>query len=508
MTDEADLDSPSWGHRLRTGARRALERAQTVFDADVALEGSMASFIELAATRYALEPGAQWTPGEPFRLLFAGYSGTRNTGADVRVDAMIRQIRHLLGDKLADLSITTIDPACSRGYFRTVKQLHLPQIYPKFVFDTVHQTHGVIACEGSMFKSKFANALSTLMVGALGCAVAENKVAVGYGGEAGDMDRGLQALVRRYCRDALIVCRNEQSREVLADLGVPTEPGTDTAWTYEPAPPAVGEALLREAGWDGEQPVVAVCPINAFWWPVKPDVAKGTAWALSGAYDAAHYSSVYFHTAGPEVDAQQERYIAALAEGLRRFRAEVPCFPIAVGMEQLDRSACKRLSDLSGGLPLFVSDDHDMDSMVSLLRRCSILLSSRYHAIVCSMPGLVPSAGVTMDERIPNLMADRGTPQLALRVDDPDLADRTYDTLRLLHRDADAVRDGIGRTVVDQLQRMGAMGQVLVDHLKARHPDLPLRPELGGHGDPWDHLAPLSPGLRELVERFDGGNPG
>ncbi|MCZ7681129.1 MAG: hypothetical protein M5U28_21025 [Sandaracinaceae bacterium] len=46
----------------------------------------------------------------------------------------------------------------------------------------------MIACEGSMFKSKFANALSTMMVGALGLATAEEKIAVGYGGEAGAMD--------------------------------------------------------------------------------------------------------------------------------------------------------------------------------------------------------------------------------------------------------------------------------------------------------------------------------
>ena len=48
----------------------------------------------------------------------------------------------------------------------------MPQIFPNYVADVVHRHHGVIACEGSMFKSKFANALSTLMVGAIGCASA------------------------------------------------------------------------------------------------------------------------------------------------------------------------------------------------------------------------------------------------------------------------------------------------------------------------------------------------
>ena len=171
----------TWFDRLNRGARDLVDRVQGL-DADDALMGSMAALVELAATRYALDPGAQWKPGEPLKLLFSGYTGTRNTGADVRVEEMIRQVRSLLGDDLADLSILTIDPEGSRGYFRTVKQLHLPQIFPRFVVEAVHAHHGVIACEGSMFKSKFANALSTLMVGSLGCAVAENKLAVGYGG--------------------------------------------------------------------------------------------------------------------------------------------------------------------------------------------------------------------------------------------------------------------------------------------------------------------------------------
>ena len=81
---------------------------------------------------------------------------------------MVRQFRHIFGDEWIDLSLLSIDPEMSRGYFRTVKQLHLPQLFPKFSFDSVHEQHMVIACEGSMFKSKFANALATMMVGSLG----------------------------------------------------------------------------------------------------------------------------------------------------------------------------------------------------------------------------------------------------------------------------------------------------------------------------------------------------
>lgn len=481
-------------------AKRAAGQVRDAVDTDAALMATMGGTIELAAARYAVDPGARWRPGEPLRLWFAGYAGTRNTGADVRVEEMIRQVRHLLGDRNCELSITTLDPAWTRGYFRRTTQLRLPRIYPRFVADTVHDVHGVIACEGSMFKSKFANALSTFMVGALGCAAAENKLAVGYGAEAGGMDPGLERLVRRFCRDALILCRNEQSRDVLGALGVPTESGTDTAWTFDPAPPEVGEGLLRAAGWDGVAPVVVICPIHPFWWPVKPSVAKAVARLATGAYDRAHYDSVYFHASGDEVDRRQKTYLDAIARGYRAFASRRRVFPVVVGMEALDRESCEGLAERIGA-PVIVSDEHDMYAMVSVLRRASVLLSSRYHAIVCSMAGRVPSAGISMDERIRNLMDDRGTPELALSVDDPALADRVEAVLERLAVEGEGLAEGIGRCVVENLRRMGRMGGVFVDHVRERHPELPLRAGLGRDGDPWEHLPPLVPAVRALVDR-------
>ena len=474
-------------------------RPERFLDADRALMATTAGLIELAATRHALGDSTQWRKGSPFKLLFAGYSGTRNTGADVRVDEMVRQVRHLLGDDLADLSIFTMDPAKTRGYFRTVKQIPIHEIFPKTMYTTIDQMHGVMACEGSMFKSRFANALTTMMVGSLGLAVAQDKVAVAYGGEAGHMDLPLQKLVSRVVPGSLVITRNNESTETLAGLGVPSRVGTDTAWSFAPAAPEVGRKVLIDAGWDGKMPVLALCPINPFWWPVKPDLGRAASRLLWGATDKSHYKSVYFHNAGPQVDASQAAYLKAIAGAVRAFqRAGKEVFPVCVGMEALDREACEGLSERLGGVPVIVSDEHDMYTMVSVLWQCRMLVSSRYHACVTSMPGGVPSAGITMDERIRNLMADRGQPELALEVDDVELQSKLLDVLYRLDDDATAIRQGIERSVADNLRRMGVMGQWFVDHLRERHPDMPLRDELGSHGDPWDHLPSLPHSLRDL----------
>ncbi len=111
----------------------------------------------------------------------------------------------------------------------------------------------------------------------------------------------------------------------------------------------------------------------------------------------------------------------SIAGAVKAFRLKHSVFPILVAMERLDTRACEALAPLLGGAPVFTSDAHDMYELVSVLRCCSLMVSSRYHAMVTSMPGLVPSAGITMDERIRNLMRERGHEDLLMTVDDPDL---------------------------------------------------------------------------------------
>ena len=51
---------------------------------------------------------AQWRPGETLKILLAGYNGARNTGSDVRMAALVSQLRALFGDTV-ELSLMS-DP--------------------------------------------------------------------------------------------------------------------------------------------------------------------------------------------------------------------------------------------------------------------------------------------------------------------------------------------------------------------------------------------------------------
>lgn len=471
---------------------------------DFLLVAWVGALIEISRIGWMLGYGRRWSPAEKLRLLFAGYNGTRNTGADVRVQEMLRQVRHVLGAEQVDFSVMTQNFERTRGYFQGTRQVHLPDVYPPFLFREVRAHHGVIACEGSMFKSKFANALTTMMIGSLGIAAAENKLSVGYGAEAGHMDLLIERMCARYVRESMVITRNPESQGVLGRLGISTELGTDTAWTFEPHPPEYGRQALRQAGWDETTPVLAICPIHPFWWPVKASIAKYLARIATGAWKESQYRTVYFHASGAAVDAKYNHYISSIARATAAFRQRHNVFPVLVAMERLDARACRDLAAQLPGTPVLTSDDYDMFQLVSILRQCSLMVSSRYHGIVTCMPGLVASAGITMDERIRNLMTERGHQPLLLTVDDPDLEPRLLAVLERLHAEQEAVRDGVARTVVRNLRVMARMGVFLEESVRRQYPEFPLRSGVLG----WeDYLPPLGPTLRGLIERYDSSPP-
>jgi polysaccharide pyruvyl transferase WcaK-like protein len=466
---------------------------------DLILEAWVSSSVERTRASWILGAGKPWRPGEKLKLLFAGYNGTRNMGSDVRVDEMLRQIRHILGSERVDFSVMSQNFEFSKGYFGGTNQVHLPDIFPPFLAREVPKHHGVVACEGSMFKSKFANALTAMMIGSLGIAAAQNKLSVGYGAEAGHMDPLIAKMCSRYCKNSLVITRNEESRTLLRELGVPTELGTDTAWTFEPRSAEYGQSILRQVGWDGRIPVLVVCPINPFEWPVKASVAKYALHRLTGAYKDSHYRTVYFHNSGPAADRAYRHYLTSIANAVDTFRKKRNVFVILVATERLDARPANRISEKLGGVPVLTSDQYNMYELVSILRACHMMASSRYHGIVTSMPALVPSAGITMDERIRNLMRERGHQDLLMNVDDPDLESRLLVALEKLARDGERIADGIARTVVKNLKVMARMGVFLEEEVQRRYPEFPTRT---GEWSWEDYLPPMNASLRQLVAAY------
>ncbi len=441
----------------------------------------------------------RWKPGEPLKLLLLGYSGARNTGADMRVQEMIRQFKAIFKDSI-DLAITTIDTNLTKGYFHSSKQLTMPVVFPFFLQKTCPHYHGIIACEGSMFKSQFADALSIYLGGGLGYANAEDKVSIGYGGEAGAMNSSLRRYVKKHCKNSFIITRNEASRTILKTLDIKTTLGTDTAWTFEPLPLSEGRKIIQASGWDGKKNIIAACPINPFWWPVKPSMRKLLAKKLLNRYHFEHYKSVYFHEWSDADQEKYQTYIDDFAKAVDTYAKENDLHVIVIGMEQLDRIACGDFAHrLSSPHSIFTSDKYTMFELISIIRNASLLISSRYHAIVSSMPALIPSAGITMDERIINIMEERKDLNLCLKVDEDNLYEKILTILNSMTNESNLIKEHIGTTLVKQLRRMGEMGVHFTDEICRVYPEFE-RPQLGENWQ--DYLPPFSNSLKKVVETY------
>jgi len=313
------------------------------------------------------------------------------------------------------------------------------------------------------------------------------------------MDPLVAKMCARYCKNSLVITRNEESRLILSDLGVPTQLGTDTAWTFEPRPAQYGQGILRQAGWDGKTPVLVVCPINPFEWPVRASVGKYALHSLTGAYKDSHYRTVYFHNSGPAADRAYQHYLTSIANAVDAFRKQRNVFVILAATERLDARPANRISEKLGGIPVLTSDQYNMYELVSILRSCHMMASSRYHGVVTSMPALVPSAGITMDERIRNLMRERGHQELLMTVDDPDLEPKLLKALNVLATEGERISDGIARTVVRNLKVMAQMGVFFEEEVQRRYPEFPAR---AGEWNWDDYLPPMSGSLKQLVTAY------
>ena len=101
-------------------------------------------------------------------------------------------------------------------------------------------------------------------------------------------------------------------------------------------------------------------------------------------------------------------------------------------------------------------------------------------------------------------MRERGHQHLLLTVDDPELEGKLLKVMEALVKEAQGVREGIGRTVVRNLKVMARMGTFLENAVHRQYPDFPIR---GGVLSWEDYLPPLGENLLQLMERYDASAP-
>jgi polysaccharide pyruvyl transferase WcaK-like protein len=441
-----------------------------------------------------------WQPGEKLKILLIGYNGKRNTGSDVRVAGMVEQFYYILGRENIEIGVLTLNRKSSEVYFQPPTELiEFSSIFFLPLLRACSSYHMGVLSEGSCLKSKWANSLTLFFVEGAGVMKQQGKPCIAYGSEAGEMDKFVYEIAQRLCTKTYFIARTQASLDVIQEMGLKGEIGTDTAWIFPPASEEWAETELKEkAGWDGKTPILGVAVINPFWWPVKPSLRK---WIIGEAKrnPQYHYEKYYFFSHSDEREELFNNYLSSIARAVDEFAERHNTHVIIFGMEALDYDACTTLQKILRTPAYFFSSIHyDGYQLTALLRKLSMLVTSRYHARVLSMPRGVPSIAVSMDERLYNLMIESGhLEDYYFEVDDRDLEEKLIAAMEKIWENRESVSQEILRAIPMYLKKMAGMGATFRNFVKENFPLFPLPPE----PENWTgYLPPLYPELSKVIE--------
>lgn len=418
----------------------------------------------------------EWHKGEKLKLLLVGYNGARNTGADARVVALVRQLEEALGTDNVELTVMTLDRDNTQGYFPGhVRQYSFTTVFFWSLLRVASRSHAAILCEGSTLTTTFAEALSVFFCEAAGIMRRQHKPCIAYGSEVGHLKGWLAKLSRDLCRDTYFMVRTEGSLRNLQALGLKGHVGTDTAWPFLSEWGQTGESSgggvdaqwarrqLQNDGWDGRKPLVGVAVLNPFCWPVRPSLWRWGRAVLTGDH-SGQYDKMYFFSDSPERRQQFQRYLAEMAGAVRRYATDHDAFVVVFGMEQLDAEACRQFAErLAVPHAVYDSSRYDVFQMTALLRQLSVLVTSRYHAAVLSMARAIPLVAVSIDDRLDGVVREAGLADHYLhRSTNSALGDRITESLRLIDEHREEVAETIRRQQLASEQKVQAMSQFFV----------------------------------------------
>ena len=416
-----------------------------------------------------LYPYEEYTEGQPLKILLVGYNGARNTGADARVVALTQQLEQALGADNIQLTVMTLDTENVKGYFsQQVRLLHFTTMFLFSLLKACSTHHAALLCEGSTLSPTFADVLCVFYCEAAGIMSRQGKPCMAYGSEVGKLNPWLSKLSSNMCRDTYFMVRTEESLRNLQALGLKGHVGTDTAWTFHSDDGELwAQQQLKEAGWDGTQPLVGVAPLNPFCWPVRPSIYRWIK-ALFSRDFSQRYDKFYFFSDDTKRHQQLDSYLKAMTAAANRYAKENQAFVVILGMEKLDAKICRQMErDIDVPHAIFTSDTTNVFQMTGLLRQLSMLLTSRYHASVLSMEHACPIVAVSIDARLNGVMREIEQDKHYLHLaTDENLENRIMKSLQMAEQNKEEISNTIKHHLTNYKTKTMAMSQFYTSWLK------------------------------------------
>jgi len=348
--------------------------------------------------------------------LLVGYNGANNTGAEAKLLVCIDEIRSILGQDVC-ITVPSLNEANLRRYLKESPTLKIKPFRPSLLLwearKFVKESDLVLLVEGSCYMDTWGSPLLWCYLLATRYAHSMKRPCLAYAVDAGSASRFNSWLIRREAsKTDLIMTRTRSAAERLKKWGVkaPIEVTADNAFAFQPN--SEDQDLLKRV-WPEASHVVGVAAEDIYAWPVQIRLWDRKKYCYRWPYYYTHSK------ASREKSCLLAKVLAAQADDI----IEEHDKDIALlSMEGLDADfgyKIQRLMKHPERTKIFTSLMYNASQMTSILQSLELLITSRYHAGVLSLPVQIPQLAIGHDLRIRDLYADLGISELFTDHEDP-----------------------------------------------------------------------------------------
>jgi polysaccharide pyruvyl transferase WcaK-like protein len=348
---------------------------------------------------------------ERLRVACFGYNGVNNTGSEAKLLTTLRTISEVIGDRLGELIVLTIDKKNQRRYLRDYPNARMIEISPwipirspRFFF--AGGLDLLVLSEGSTFIDHFSSMFMMMFCSAALWAKCRGSKVVAYANDCGHLKPINQRILRQTLNKIdLILLRNPDAAARMREYGVTRDitVTADGAYEYPLPPEEYRQRLFRRLGLTpGRRPLIGIAPKEFFWWPV--------AFRPFGRKEDL-YMYPFYHTWARGGKESSVRYVAQSARHadwcVETYDADV----VLISMEHMDYPPTRRIHDAMKHRDRAVivsSDEYTVDDIVSVLSILTALITTRYHAVVLSSASAVPVIAVSSDTRCEAVFKELG----------------------------------------------------------------------------------------------------
>jgi polysaccharide pyruvyl transferase WcaK-like protein len=350
------------------------------------------------------------------KILLVGYNGANNTGAEAKLLVCIDEIRSVLGPDV-QITVPSLNVANLCRYLTESPTLKIVGFSPASVFwnirKFVKQSDLVFLVEGSCYMDTWGSALLWCYLLATRYARSMKKPCVAYAVDAGSAGRFNRWLIRREAsKTDLILARTKNAAERLKKWGVkaPIEVTADNAFAFQPNP---RDRDILKRVWPEVSHVVGVAAEDIYAWPVQMRLWDRKKYC---------YRWPYYYTHTKASQEKSDILAKVLAVQSDDIIAEYDKDVALLSMEGLDAGFANKIQRLMKHperTKVFTSLEYNASQMTSILRSLELLITSRYHAGVLSLPSFVPQTAIGHDLRIRDFYADLEMSELFTDHEDP-----------------------------------------------------------------------------------------